>query len=99
MFHTIEHEFGHILHQNVLYPQEWKAISTGIILQTEQYNRFIGTYEKGFITTYAQSNPDDDFFVEMISMMLTEGKGGYEGILNTSPVQRVKASCARKRRW
>src|ERR1044072_1810677 len=29
MFHTIEHEFGHILHQTVLYPQDFKRISVG----------------------------------------------------------------------
>src|SRR5688500_15018511 len=29
MFHTIEHEFGHILHQTVMYPQGFKSISVG----------------------------------------------------------------------
>jgi substrate import-associated zinc metallohydrolase lipoprotein len=31
----------------------------------------------GFITAYAMSAPDEDF-VEMISMMLVDGKAGYE---------------------
>ena len=91
MFHTIEHEFGHILHQNVLYPQEWKAISTGDYTSDWNNTTDSSAHEKGFITMYSQSNPDDDF-VEMISMMLTEGKGGYEGILNTitSPTGKSK---------
>ncbi|OQP51856.1 hypothetical protein A4H97_27015 [Niastella yeongjuensis] len=82
MFHTIEHEFGHILHQTVLYPQEWKSISTGDYTSDWNNTTDSSAHEKGFITMYAQSNPDDDF-VEMISMMLTEGKAGYEGILST----------------
>jgi substrate import-associated zinc metallohydrolase lipoprotein len=27
MLHTIQHEFAHILHQNILYPQEFKTIT------------------------------------------------------------------------
>jgi len=36
----------------------------------------------GFVTAYAMSAPDEDF-VEMISMMLTEGKGGFDVIVNS----------------
>ena len=80
MFHTIEHEFGHILHQTVLYPTDFKLISVGDY--TSNWNNISDkeANEKGFITAYAQSAPDEDF-VEMISMMLSEGKAGYEAIL------------------
>jgi substrate import-associated zinc metallohydrolase lipoprotein len=82
MFHTIEHEFGHILHQTVLYPEEWKRISVGDYTSDWNNTTDSSAHEKGFITMYAQSGPDDDF-VEMISMMLTEGKGGYESIISS----------------
>lgn len=80
MFHTIEHEFGHILHQTVLYPVDFKRISVGDYTSNWNNTTDKEANEKGFITAYAQSGPDEDF-VEMISMMLSEGKNGYEAIL------------------
>lgn len=82
MFHTIHHEFGHILHQNIMYPLEYKRISVG--MYTTNWNN-VSEREAlldGFITPYSMSGPDEDF-VEMISMMLIEGKGGFDAIVNS----------------
>ena len=95
MFHTIEHEFGHILHQTVMYPQAWKSISTGDYTSDWNNTTDSSAHEKGFITMYAQSAPDEDF-VEMISMMLTEGKGGYEAILNSITSATAKTKLRQK---
>ena len=81
MFHTIEHEFGHIMHQTVLYPQDFKRISVGGYTSNWNNSDDSTANEKGFISAYAQSAPDEDF-VEMISIMLTEGKGQYDAHVN-----------------
>lgn len=88
MFHTIEHEFGHILHQNILYTPDFKRVSAG--MYTSNWNNVSNTMANrdGFITAYAMSAPDEDF-VEMISIMLVEGRRGFDelvnGITGTSP--------------
>ncbi|QNF32792.1 hypothetical protein HUW51_08630 [Adhaeribacter swui] len=80
MLHTIHHEFGHILHQNILYPEEFKRITTSY---TASWNDFslADARSRGFITEYARSNPDDDF-VEMISIMLIEGRTNFNTLVN-----------------
>jgi substrate import-associated zinc metallohydrolase lipoprotein len=84
MFHTIEHEFGHILHQNVLYPEDFKRITPG--LYSANWNNVSDNAARrdGFVTAYASSAPDEDF-VEMISMMLIEGRAGFDKIVNAIP--------------
>jgi substrate import-associated zinc metallohydrolase lipoprotein len=99
MFHTIEHEFAHILHQTILYPPEFKRISVG--MYTSNWNNVsdAGARADGFVTAYAMAAPDEDF-VEMISMMLVEGRGGFDAIVNsitgTSP-NGITAAEARSR--
>lgn len=75
--HTMHHEFGHILNHNVLYPVSFKTISTGYT--GNWYNiSDAQARQKGFITSYAQAAPDEDF-VEMVSSMLAGGPGGPSG--------------------
>jgi len=75
--HTMHHEFGHILHQNVLYPVAFKTISTGYT--GNWYNiSDAEARQMGFITSYAQAGPDEDF-VEMISSMLSGAPNGPSG--------------------
>jgi substrate import-associated zinc metallohydrolase lipoprotein len=81
MFHTIEHEFGHIMHQTVYYPQDFKRISVGGYTSNWNNSDDSTANEKGFISAYAQSAPDEDF-VEMISIMLTMGKAQYDAHVN-----------------
>lgn len=80
LIHTVEHEFGHILHQNISYPAEFKEITGGSYTANWSAISAAEARARGFITPYAMASPDEDF-VEMIAMMLVEGKEGYEKIL------------------
>jgi substrate import-associated zinc metallohydrolase lipoprotein len=95
MFHTIEHEFGHILHQTVLYPEDFRRISAGDYTSDWNNTTEAEANEKGFVTAYALSAPDEDF-VEMISMMLSEGKAGYEAIVNSITSTTAKSRLRQK---
>ncbi|UII23174.1 zinc-binding metallopeptidase [Fulvivirga ligni] len=80
LIHTIEHEFGHILHQTNSYPSEFKEITPGDYTANWNLVSLQEARARGFITSYSMLSPDEDF-VEMISMMLVEGKEAYEAIL------------------
>ncbi len=61
-FHTMHHEFTHILHQNVKWPQEYNTISSGSYAPSSWQNRKkMKEYASlGFVTAYAGSKPVDD---------------------------------------
>lgn len=84
MIQTSHHEFAHILHQNVMYPQEYKSISSTLGLTgytSTWFNVFPDeALEEGYITPYAMASPDEDF-VEMIANMLVEGKTRFDELV------------------
>lgn len=81
VIHTAHHEFGHILHQTVAYPVDFKGTSSNLGLPGYTSTWFnvsdADALSYGYATSYAMSGPDDDF-VETIATMLTEGKGKWE---------------------
>jgi substrate import-associated zinc metallohydrolase lipoprotein len=82
---TIHHEFGHILHQTVLYPVEFKNVSQSLYQGGNWINWSNAEANRdGFVTNYSSLNFDEDF-VEMIAVMLTEGKVGFDKIVNAIP--------------
>ena len=95
MFHTIEHEFAHILHQNVMYPKEFKQISVGNY--TSNWNNVTdeAANELGFVSAYAMSFPDEDF-VEMTSMMLVEGRAWFNSMVNSIADEDAQSKLRRK---
>jgi substrate import-associated zinc metallohydrolase lipoprotein len=75
--HTMHHEFGHILNQNIMYPASFKTISTGYT--GNWYNvSDAQARQDGFISAYAEAAPDEDF-VEMIASILVGGENGPDG--------------------
>lgn len=81
VIHTAHHEFAHILHQTVMYPQDFKGISSKLGFPGYTATWFnvpdAEAFSQGYATAYSRSNPDDDF-VEMIATMLTEGKPKWD---------------------
>jgi substrate import-associated zinc metallohydrolase lipoprotein len=82
MFHVIHHEFGHILDQTIRRPVAFDEVTKGFYtadwINTDDYS----ARQDGFITAYALSSPFEDF-VEMISIMLIEGRSGFDNIVNS----------------
>ncbi|MBV4356922.1 zinc-binding metallopeptidase [Pinibacter aurantiacus] len=82
MVHVVEHEFGHILNQNQIYPPEFKQISVGKYTANWINESDDQANSEGFISAYAKSAPDEDF-VEMISLMLSNGRMWFEMMVNS----------------
>lgn len=83
IFHTMHHEFSHILHQAKTFPKEYETISAGLYdSQGWQYHSDEEAYKLGFVTPYSMSEAHEDF-VEVISSYITDtrevwAKRGFE---------------------
>lgn len=95
MLHTIHHEFGHILHQNILYPLSFKQITPGSYTSNWYNISEEEALNLGYITSYSMSGPDEDF-VEMIATMLVEGKTAFDARVNAMTNTTAKDAIRRK---
>jgi substrate import-associated zinc metallohydrolase lipoprotein len=77
---TMHHEFGHILHQTVAYPVEYKKITTNYTSSWMNYNDSEAR-RMGFISAYSMLNPNEDF-VEMLSTFLTMSNANWNKLVN-----------------
>ncbi|HUQ66662.1 MAG TPA: substrate import-associated zinc metallohydrolase lipoprotein, partial [Flavitalea sp.] len=86
MIQTSHHEFAHILHQNVLYPTDFKGLSgrAGFMGYTATwFNVSVkDARNNGYITPYSMATSDEDF-VEMVANMLMLGKTRYEELVKS----------------
>lgn len=82
IFHTMHHEFSHILHQKKTYPKDFESITPGLFDPTGWQYRYDNheddlwlkernAWKLGFVTCYASSETHEDF-VETISSFITE---------------------------
>lgn len=92
-FHTMHHEFAHILHQQKAYPKEFEVLSAGHYdpMYWQERNdkntpqeaevRDASKYAPyGFITAYSSSQPREDF-VEIISCYITKSDTWWNSII------------------
>jgi len=72
-FHTMHHEFAHIMHQKVLFSSDYKEICkgsyTGAWYNIDEFN----ANAAGFITPYSMSKDVEDW-VEIVATILTRVK-------------------------
>lgn len=84
MLWIIQHEFAHILHMNVLYPQDFKNVNPALITSNWADYTDAEALRDGFVTNYAMNVSDDDF-VETITYMLIEGRSAFEELIASIP--------------
>ena len=71
-FHTMHHEFSHILHQTKAYPVSFGQITSGSYDPINWQERdSVWTHQHGFVTHYASSATYEDF-VETLSCTITD---------------------------
>lgn len=81
-FNTVHHEFGHILHQTINYPTEFRAISAADYAPTTWFNRDEEDAAKlGFVSPYAGAQHQEDF-VEVLARYVTRTDAQWEATLN-----------------
>jgi substrate import-associated zinc metallohydrolase lipoprotein len=83
-FKTMHHEFGHILNQKKPYDAGFKLISEASYVGNDWYlSSDNKAYQNGFVTPYAQSEPNEDF-VENIAVYVTSTKAQWQAILDAA---------------
>lgn len=93
MFHVIEHEFTHILDQTIRRPVEFDAVCAGFYTSDWINTNDAEARKDGFITAYALSKPVEDW-AEMVSIMLIEGRAGFNTIVNNISGTSVRGTTA-----
>lgn len=82
-FHTIHHEFQHILNQTTEFPTSFKTISgTGYVddIWNTVYTSTAASVTAGFISPYASSSDKEDF-AELYSFYITLSAAQFDAML------------------
>lgn len=80
-FHTMHHEFTHILNQKKEFSSNYQLITESGYVSGDWYRVADSTAHKaGFVTPYAMSEPMEDF-AEMMSVYVTTSPSGWNAIL------------------
>lgn len=83
-FHTMHHEFCHILTQKKEYDPSFRAISAATYHATDWINlEDRNVAKEGFVTSYAASEYNEDF-AEIYATYITNSPEGWQMILNAA---------------
>jgi substrate import-associated zinc metallohydrolase lipoprotein len=86
-FHTIHHEYAHILHQTKDYPPDFEKISEGRYvsgdwyLETDQH-----ALQTGFVSAYAMSEPREDI-AELTAEYITHDADYWQKLMSNAGQQ------------
>lgn len=81
MLKTMHHEFAHILHQKKMFTTLYAQVTPGGYDATWFNFTDAEVRPLGFISAYARNSVEDDF-VEMVAVMLIEGKADFDALVN-----------------
>ena len=71
-FHTMHHEFSHIMHQTKTYPVTFGQVTSGTYDPIDWHERdSVSSHQMGYVTHYASSATYEDF-VETLSCIITD---------------------------
>lgn len=80
-FHTMHHEFTHILNQKKNYSDNYQLITEDGYVSGDWYRISATTaHQAGFVTPYAMSEPGEDF-AEMMSVYVTDSPEQWDAII------------------
>lgn len=83
-FKTMHHEFGHILHQNHLYPQDFRLLANGQYSPQDWQNTPDSVaLGRGFISPYSSNTVADDW-VEMFANFIVKDDLTWNQMMETS---------------
>lgn len=74
---TVHHEFGHTMHQTVLYPLSFKLITPGAYNSAWNNVTDDAALRTGFVSPYASAMPDEDF-VDTLARILVYGRKWFD---------------------
>lgn len=91
-FHTMHHEFTHILNQKVAYNKKFEEVTASGYRSGDWSNvEDEDAMKQGFVTAYAMSEGKEDF-AEMLSTYVTSTEAEWEAILSKAGSNQISSS-------
>lgn len=79
--HTMFHEFGHVLHQNKMFSEDFQKITPEGYTSTWNNESEVDSRIAGYVSSYSRLNQNEDF-VELIAFYTTLSQENWESLVN-----------------